>query len=158
MMCQKNIKGSRFCFLLLAKINFLFHFSVDRLSSSQMALRRFFANLNLFESGSVDPDTIRQEKITTRVYLVVFALSIIGLVFYAAISLRTVQNPSFNGSIHVTQTQSNVLVHVLLYPIANSFDMMPLFMKSVRVNSFPKHGSMLSTLPTVHSSHPMMYE
>jgi hypothetical protein len=63
-----------------------------------MGLRKFFANLNLFESGSIDPDTNRQEKIATQIYLIVFAVSIIGLVFYATLSLRTVtvteNNPS----------------------------------------------------------------
>ena len=61
--------------------------------------RVWLQNLNLFESGSQENFTVKLEKWSTRLYLVLLFLSLSFLVFFTAIAEQTVnklvKNPSY---------------------------------------------------------------
>ena len=52
-------------------------------------LREAVVSLNLFRSYSDDPETIRSERLRTRIYLLLFSLVLIAIIEYGALSLRT---------------------------------------------------------------------
>ena len=56
---------------------------------SLMVLREAVASLNLFKSYSADPETIRSERVRTRIYLVIVSLALIPIIVYGALSVRT---------------------------------------------------------------------
>jgi hypothetical protein len=54
-----------------------------------IALREALTSLNLFKSYSDDPETIRSERLKTRIYVVLFSLTLIAIIVYGAQALRT---------------------------------------------------------------------
>lgn len=62
------------------------------------AMRRRLVNLNLFESGSEEVLVVREERWSTRLYLVLLCVTLVTLVFYAALRSQTetitVRDPS----------------------------------------------------------------
>ena len=67
---------------------------------SLRALREAVVSLNLFKSSSDDPETIRRERLTTRVYLLLFSLSLIAIIVYGAVSVRTTTITKYLPTVH----------------------------------------------------------
>lgn len=61
-------------------------------------VRRFITNLNLFESGCPDIDIVKQERWSTRIYIVLILMALYILAIYKGLgsetSRITVRNPS----------------------------------------------------------------
>ena len=61
-------------------------------------LHRWLTDLNLFESGSTEQETVEEERWSTRFYTVAMLTSIVILIAYTALGTRvvnvTVKNPS----------------------------------------------------------------
>jgi hypothetical protein len=65
-----------------------------------IALQEALASLNFFKSYSDDPETIRNERSKTRIYLVLFCLALIAIIVYGAQSLRTTIITKYSPSQH----------------------------------------------------------
>ena len=65
-----------------------------------ITLRETVASLNLFNSYSDDPETIRNERLKTRVYLLLFSLALIAIIVYGALTLRTTTITKYSPNEH----------------------------------------------------------
>ena len=65
-----------------------------------VVLREAVASLNLFKSYSDNPETIRSERLRTRIYLILFSLALIAIVVYGALSLRTTTITKYSPTEH----------------------------------------------------------
>ena len=76
-------------------------------------LRRFLVNLNLFQTRLANAQEIRRQILTTRLFLILFAVLIIILVTYTSLSVQTkiiiVQQPSLATFEKLQQRYSNTL-------------------------------------------------
>ena len=63
-------------------------------------LRETLASLNLFNSYSDEPETIRNERLKTRIYLLLFSLALIAIIVYGALALRTTTITKYSPNEH----------------------------------------------------------
>ena len=75
--------------------------------------RRAIVDLNLFDNRSTDPALIHRQRLITRLFLTLFAVSIYILLLYTSVSVRTktvsIQQPSVNTFVKLQQEFSNTL-------------------------------------------------
>jgi hypothetical protein len=67
-------------------------------------VRREFIELNLFKSGLNEVEVVRQERWSTRLYLILMIIALAILVIYTGLSTQTVQVVVNNPSLSTYQT------------------------------------------------------
>lgn len=64
-----------------------------------VGIQSWFLSLNFFVDGSTNEETIRKQKFSTKLFIILFTTSLIILVFYSALenqaTLVTISNPSY---------------------------------------------------------------
>jgi hypothetical protein len=96
--------------------------------------RRAIIDLNLFDIRSTDPILIHRERMTTRLFLILFAISIFILLLYTTLSVQTktvsIQQPSMNTFVKLQQKFANSLqcpcAHISI-PYGSIVQAQPLF-------------------------------
>jgi hypothetical protein len=102
-------------------------------------MKKHIAELNLFKDGASrsDPFHLRTAIISTRVYIVLLAVSLITLVVFISLGTQseviTILNPSAVASLFNTVILLRRLLNITLY---------------VRAFSFPMIGSIIFSVPT----------
>lgn len=76
-------------------------------------LKLWFKELNIFESDATDVEIVRQERWSTRVYMVLFFILVIVFFIYGGLGRQiievTVSNPSHNTFQSLQQKYPNTL-------------------------------------------------
>jgi hypothetical protein len=69
-----------------------------RLNNVRLKIVQQILALNLFESNTTNPETIRKQKISTRVYIILLAITIAIVLFYSSVTDRIVVKKHMNPS------------------------------------------------------------